>query len=405
MVARFIGVAALVMIALGSALTGTALAGGGITLTIDYSGVYNFENTESYHGTPSGTVKQAFGWTWHAQGEVDPESGGLVRLPGHLQVVGTLDTTSDGRLGTTGATHCTYDAGADASAPIYASENLANVIYGIGIPGAVSTCNGQRGGEGDALACDFNSCYTICAAPPAVSTDRFKTAVETAFKPTTDYMPDGAVFLGEGYMDFGTVTTTFDLPPETGKFTAVECGNAVVESGSLTIFSQVTASLLDTRDGFSFNFPDGKWPDRVRPIDILDSPGGPYAPNVIVPPETAEPPEVTLPKPATDASPVVGIIEIRCPRIDRHCAGTVSVTGPAGSPRQLGAHAYSVTGGREAVVSVALAARVRAALERTGSVTVRVRVNSVTVSGNRHFHAGRTVKLVEYKPVPGAPAG
>jgi hypothetical protein len=404
--ARILGVATVVLMALGSALTGTAVARGALTLTIDYSGVYNFTNTTSYHGTASGTVDQAFSWTWHAQGEADPENGDLTVLPGHLQVVGTLDESFDGRLGVTGSTHCTYDAGSHASAPIYASEHLAEVMYGIDIPGAVSTCNGQRGGDSDPLACDFNSCATICAEPPALSTaDKFTPAVLTAFKPTTDYMRDGAVFLGEGYGGFGTVTTTYDLPPETGQFTGADCGNAVAESGAMTIFSQVTASILDTRDGFSVNFPDGKWPDHVRPIDILDSPGGPYAPNIIVPPHSDEPPEVTLPRPAVDSSPVVGVIEIRCPRRDRRCAGTVSVTGPAGSPRHLGAHSYSVTGGREALVSVALAARVRAALQRTGSVTVRVRVNSVTTPGNRHFHARRAVKLIEYKPVPGAPAG
>ncbi len=405
--ARFIGVAAVMLVALGTALTGTALAGGAITLTIDYSGVYNFKDTESYHGTPSGTVDQAFSWTWHAQGATDHENGSLVALPGHLQVVGTLDTTSDGRLGAAaGTTHCTYDAGALASAPIYASESFADVVYGIRIPGAVSTCNGQRGGEGDALACDFNSCDTICASPPALSTAaKFTPAVTTAFEPKTDYMRDGAVFLGEGYMGFGTVTTTYDLPPELGQFNGADCGNSVIETGAMTIFSQVTVSLLDTRDGFSFDFPDGKWPDHVRPIDILDSPGGPYAPYIIVPPQAAQPPEVTLPKPATDSSPVVGVIEIRCPRRDGRCAGTVSVTGPGGSSRELGARSYSVTGGHEALVSVALAARVRAVLERAGSVMARVRVNSVTMPGNRHFHAGRAVKLIEYKLVPGAPVG
>jgi hypothetical protein len=124
-----------------------------------------------------------------------------------------------------------------------------------------------------------------------------------------------------------------------------------------------------------------------------------------VPPQTDEPPEVTLPKPATDSSPVVGVIGIRCPRIDGRCGGAVSVTGPAGSSRELGTHSYNVIGGREAVVSVALAARVRAALERAGTVTVRVRVKSVTTPGNRHFNAQRAVKLIEYKPFPGAPAG
>ena len=405
--ARFIGVAAVVLMVLGSALTGTALAGGALTVTIDYSGVYNFKDTMSFHGSASGTVDEAFSWTWHAQGEPDHANGALTLLPGHVQVVGTLDTSSDGRLGTpAGTSHCTYDAGNLASAPIYVSEQFADVKYGIGIPGALSTCNGQRGGYSDPIACDFNSCDTICAAPPAVSTaDKFTPPVLTAFKPTTDYMPNGVVFLGEGYRSFGTATTTYELPPETGQFNSIECGNAVVESGAMTIFSQVTASLLDTRDGFSVNFPDGKWPEPVRPGEILDYPGGPHAPNIIVPPVTAEPPEVTLPKPATDSSPVVGVIGIRCPRLDGRCIGTVSVTGPAGSPRELGAHSYSVTGGREALVSVAVAARVREALERAGSVTVRLRVNSVTTPGNRHFHAGRAVQLIEYKPVPGAPAG
>lgn len=380
---------------------GTALAAGGLRLTVDYSGVYGFHTTAYQHGsTLVSKVDQTFGWTWHAEGTPDP-GGGLTPLPGRLQVTGTLDIFSAST--TPSAQHCTYDAGTDAPPPIDASQLFANFSYGTGIPGATATCNGVRdGGQANRILCGFSGCDTLCTGPPAVSTDKFQTPVLTAFQPTTSYLPARATSFVDAQGDWGTITRSFDLPSATGAFDG-SCPGSVTESGQLTITSQVTISLLDTRDGFTLNFKDGAWPDPFHPISILDPPGGPYAPIVIVPPKTDQPPEVTLPPPATDSTPVVGIIGIRCPRRDGHCRGTVVVTGPGTASRTIGHRAFATTGGHEALVAVALTAKVRATLMRSGHTTVRVRIASVTTPGSRHFHASRTVQLIAYHPVPGAP--
>jgi hypothetical protein len=373
---------------------GTALAGGGLQLVVDYSGVYGFHTTAYQHGsTLLSKVDQTFGWTWHAEGTPDP-GGGLTPL----QVTGTLDSSS-----ANSAQHCTYDAGTDAAAPIDASELYADFSYATGIPGATATCNGVRGGQSDPLACDFTGCSTLCTDPPAVTTDKFQTPVLTAFKPTTSYLPAPATSFVDAQGDWGTITQSFDLPSAAGVIDG-SCPGTITESGQMTITSQVTISLLDTRDGFTLNFKDGVWPDPLHPISILDPPGGPYAPIVIVPPKTDQPPEVTLPPPATDSAPVVGIIGIRCPRRDGHCRGTVVVTGTGTASRTIGHRAFVTTGGHEALVAVALAANVRATLRRSGHTTVRVRIASVTTPGSRHFHASRTVQLIAYRPVTGAPS-
>ena len=395
---RLLGVVTVLAVLLPA---GSALAGGRLQLTVDYSGVYGFHTTAYQHGsTLLSKVDQTFGWTWRAQGTPN-SAGALTPLPGRLQVAGTLDSFSANTVPS--AQHCTYDAGTDATAPIDASQLFADFSYGTGIPGATATCNGARGGQADPLACDFNGCDTLCTDPPAVTTDKFQTPVLTAFKPTTSYLPARATSFVDAQGDWGTITRSFDLPSATGAFDG-SCPGSVTESGQMTITSQVTVSLLDTRDGFTLIFKDGVWPDPLHPVSILDPPGGPYAPIVIVPPKTDQPPEVTLPPPATDSTPVVGIIGVRCPRRDGHCRGTVVVTGPGTASRTIGHRAFATAGGYEALVAVALAANVRAALRRSGHTTVRVRIASVTTPGSRHFHASRTVQLIAYRPVPGAPS-
>lgn len=379
---------------------GTALAGGRLQLTVDYSGVYGFHTTAYQHGsTLLSKVDQTFGWTWHAEGT--PNSGGaLTALPGRLQVAGTLDSFSANTVPS--VQRCTYDAGTDAAAPIDASQLYADFSYGTGIPGATATCNGVRGGQEDPLACDFNGCDTLCIDPPAVTTDKFQTRVLTAFKPTTTHLPARDTSFVDAQDEWGTITRSFDLPSATGAFDG-SCPGSVTESGQMTITSQVTISLLDTRDGFTVNFPDGVWPDPIKPIPLLDPPGGPHAPILLAPPKTDQPPEVTLPPPATDSAPVVGIIGVRCPRRDGHCRGTVVVTGPGTASRTIGHRAFATTGGHEALVAVALAPDVRATLRRSGRTTVRVGIASLTTPGSRHFHASRTVQLIAYRGVPGAP--
>jgi len=394
---------------LGATVPAPALAGEGVPFTVDYQGVYTYHEDAQKGGEPLSTADQTFGWDWHAAGEIPFVLDGAeaANLPGRLIVTGQETTT--GAYGP--PTKCTYSAGNGESSAIRLSRDASDpfgdgVGYGIGIPGAVGTCNGMTPTipqPSDVLACDFNTCDAgICpAGPPAVSTDRYKTPVLTAFEPTTDYTKTGYVSLRGASGLFGTVTTPYSLPRATGLLNT-SCQSDVAESVRLTISSAVTVSILE--GDLSINFPDGEFPNLGEPGELIKlEPGRSDIPLIYVPPAVQEPPEVGTP-PAAPMEPAVGVFTIRCPRRVARCKGEIVVTGLAGAPRgTLGRRSYSLAGGKDNIMDVGLGDAAGAVLERAGRFRVHVEATADTASGESK--GGRDVVVTAFKPIPGAPRG
>jgi hypothetical protein len=401
-----------------AAASAPALAGDGVPFTVDYQGVYTYHEDSQQGGKPLSTVDQTFGWDWHAAGEVPVGLDGAesavgldgaesANLPGRLIVTGQETTTG----ASTPPTKCTYSAGDEESSAIRLSLDASDpfgdgVGYGIGIPGAVATCGGVSPGPdnvSDVLACDFKTCDAgICpAGPPAVSADRYKTPVLTAFEPTTSYTKSGYVSLRGASGLFGTVTTPYNLPRAEGLLNT-SCQSDVAESVRMTISSAVTVSILQS--DLYFNFKDGEFPNLGEPGELIHlEPGRSDIPLIYVPPKSQEPPPISTP-PAPPMEPAVGVITIRCPRRVPRCKGEIVVTGGPGAPRgTLGHRTYSLAGGEDNIMSVGLGGAAAAVLAGSGKLQVHVEAIADTASGESR--GARNVVVTAFKPILGTPRG
>lgn len=427
--ARFFGVLCLLLAAVGvSTVAGTSVVAAAtfpvqpVSVTITYEGAYEYHETAASKGMAVSYINQKIGWGWRASGTVPlaydgSKEFGVANLPGHLSVAGaSADTGAYGP-----GQNCTYSAGSGASSPIHVSlvedDGTFQVGYGIGIPGAASVCNGQATTTPtDVLDCDFNSCdAAICpAGPPAISTDRFKTNVQTAFHPTTDYTDTGYESLDFDHDKIrGSSFVGYGLTGDVGKIeTSCQQLNSVTsELDTIAIISTVDVQVSSGDVDFPTTLPAKSLPDLIT----LD-PDLPSNPSVSIPPDSPQPPDYPgldelSPKLASKATkpagshPIVGVITIRCPQKDRRCAGTVSVTGAGGAPKGvLGSRSYSVPGGKDGILNVRLSSSAGATLNGKGRLSVRVTVNSDVMPGSHRATGHRTVLLTTSPTIPGVPA-
>jgi hypothetical protein len=380
-----------------------------VSVTVTYDGVYEYHETAASKGMAVSYVNQKIAWRWTASGTVPlaydgSKEFGVANLPGHLSVGGASADTG----AYAAPLSCTYSAGSAASSPIHVSlledDGTFQVGYGIGIPGAAATCG------------DFNSCdATICpAGPPAISTDRFKTNVQTAFQPTTDYTDTGYDSLDFDHDKIrGSSFVGYGLTGDVGKIeTSCQKLNSVVsELDTIAIISTVDVSVNSGNANFPTTLPAKSLPDLITLAPDL-----PSNPSVSIPPDSPQPPDYPgldelSPKLASKKTtssgshPTVGVITIRCPHKDRRCAGTLSVTASGGSPKGvLGRRSYSVPGGKDGIVNVQLTSSAGTVLNRKGRLSVRATVNSAVTPGSHHASGHRTVLLTTPPTIPGVPS-
>jgi hypothetical protein len=394
-----------------------------VSVEITYEGVYEYHETaDDSNGTVVSYVNQKIGWRWTASGSVPvtfdgSKEYGVANLPGHLRIAGASSDTG----AYSPPQNCTYGAGSGASSPIQVSLLLEGngtfkAGYGIGIPGAASTCGGQASSSPtDVLDCDFNSCDGICpAGPPAVSSARFQTDVQTAFQPTTDYTDTGYEPLaGDHDKILGFSTVGYGLPEDTGSVqTSCQKLNSVVyELDTISIISTVDVSVNSGNVNFPTTLPAKSLPDLIA----LD-PDLPSNPSISIPPDSPQPPDYPgldelSPKLASKKTtssgshPTVGVITIRCPQKDRRCAGTLSVTATGRAPKGvLGRRSYSVPGGKEGILNVPLVSSAGTVLNRKGRLSVHVTVKSDVTPGSHHASGHRNVLLTKTPTIPGIPS-
>lgn len=393
-----------------------------VSVTITYEGSYEYHEVAASKGTAVGYINQKIGWAWKASGSVPLSFNGstmygVANLPGHLSVGGA--SADSGTY--VQPQSCNYSAGSGASSPIRVSlledDGTFQTGYGVGIPDAAAACDGQASSSPeDVLDCDLNSCDAgICpAAPPAVSTDRFKTNVQTAFEPSTNDTDTGYEPLAFDHNKVrGSTSAAYGILGDVGKSdTSCQKLNAsVLETESIATISTVDVEVTSGNVDFPTTLPAKSLPDLIT----LD-PDLPSNPSVSIPPRSPQPPDYPgldelSPKLASNKTtasgshPTVGAITIRCPKKDRRCAGTVSVTGAGGAPKGvLGSRSYSVPGGEDGILNVQLASRAGAALNRKRRLSVRVTVNSDVTPGSHRATGHRTVLLSTSPTIPGVPS-
>lgn len=387
-----------------------------IPVTIGYQGSYQYHEMAVRAGTVISYVNQTFEWNWNAAGTVPlsingSRGYGVENLPGKLSVSGASSGTGS---------DCVYSAGSGASTPIRVSLLDENgdlqAGYGLGIPGAAAACGGPASSPTDVLDCDFNSCQAgICPeGPPAVGPQRFETDVLTAFEPTTAYLKTGYLPLARTHAALGAASQDYALPAETESDTTT-CQSNVTETETVSVTSLVLVTM-DGVDHLTADFPHSLPPTPLTDLIALD-PDLPSDPSISIPPDSPQLPDypgldeldpnlVSNKTTTSDANPAVGIISIRCPRRDRRCEGTLSVTATGGAPRGvLGRRSYSVPGGEDEILNVPLASSAGAVLNRVGRLRVRVTVNSDVMPGSSHSAGHRTVLLTKFPSIPGVPSG
>lgn len=404
-------------VTVSAAIPASVLAMTGLPVTIRYVGSYEYHETAESSDAVVSYVNQKVSWGWSASGVVPvtfngSRAYGVANLRGHLTVSGA----SSGM-----GSDCVYSAGSGASTPIRVSllddGGTLQAGYGLGIPGAAATCGGQESSPTDVLDCDFNSCDAgpCPAAPPAVSTERFNTKVLTAFEPTTSYLRTGYVRLAERDDSLGWSHRYLSLPADTASVSTVCRSNpSIAETDTISLASDVYVDMGGVED-LDADFPGSLPPTPPTDLIALD-PDLPSNPSVSVPPDSPQLPDYPgldaldpklAPKTASSSSnPTVGVITVRCPRRDRRCEGTVSVTATGGAPRGvLGSRSYSVPGGEDEILNVRLASSAGVVLNRVGRLRVRVTVNSDVMPGSSHTAGHRAVLLTKAMSIPGVSSG